>query len=372
MPLINDTTLRDGEQAPFVSFTTHEKLRIAQLLVDAGADELEIGIPAMGEQECNDIKEILSLGLGVRQMSWNRATLGDLEASLSCGIKAVDLSVPTSDLMIGVKMGGSRDLVLQRIEETVRVAKREGLFVCIGGEDASRADMEFLRQIMALGRSLGADRFRFCDTVGLLTPIKTYITVSQLVETDLLPIEMHTHNDFGMATANAVAGLEAGAVSANTTVIGLGERAGNASFEQLLMSLVYQFGIKKEFTPNSIKTLVHTVSEASGIKVAVNAPVVGSRIFAHESGIHADGMMKDKSAYEPFDPKSVGGRRSFPIGKHSGGATLSFHLKNQGVSSDKQSVAPLVQHVRQIVTERKKTMSEKELVTLYEETRRCS
>lgn len=362
--LINDTTLRDGEQAPYVAFNLKEKLEIATLLDAAGADELEIGIPAMGQDEQNAIKEILALRLNARCMTWNRATLDDLESSFKCGAKAVDLSIPTSDIMIGVKFGGNKNKVLHALETTILAAKKEGLFVCVGGEDASRAKFGFLKDIIDLAKDLNADRFRYCDTVGILTPHKTYLNVKRLCKLGL-PLEMHAHNDFGMATANSIAGLEAGALSVNTTVIGLGERAGNASFEQVLMSLIHQFGENRKFNPNIVKKLVKTLCKASGTKLSPNAPVVGSRLFAHESGIHVDGMLKNNKTYEPFTPKEVGSRRFYPIGKHSGSKTLNYHLNNKGIEPSFEILQDLLVNVRQFVTLHKKSLSESELLSMY-------
>lgn len=362
---INDTTLRDGEQAPYVSFTTAEKLDIAMRLFECGVDEMEIGIPAMGKKEIQDIKEILSLSLPIRQMGWGRATIADLDAAMRAGLDAVDISIPVSDKMIAIKTG-NREKTLKNLELTVAEAKKNGMFVCIGGEDASRADNNFLLEVMKLGKEIGADRFRFCDTVGVLTPSRTYKIISKLAKAKLLPIEMHAHNDFGLAVANSLMGLEAGAISVNTTVIGLGERAGNASFEQISLSLMQQYGQNRDFDTKNLKMLAKSVSEAANIRVPVNAPIVGSRIFAHESGIHTDGMIKDKTAYEPFSAESLGGRRSYPIGKHSGGSTISFHLKKHGVVESKENLKPLMEDIRHIVTNRKKTLSEKELKALYE------
>lgn len=365
MALINDTTLRDGEQAPYVAFNTNEKLLISKLLYECGADELEVGIPIMGEKEQNDLKEIINLGLPIPIMSWNRATLSDLEASLKCGVQAVDLSVPVSDVLIDVKFKGDKNRLFRNLEEVVKVAKDEGLFVCIGGEDASRAELPLLKQIMEFGASLGVDRFRYCDTVGILTPHQCYENISYLSELNLLDIEMHTHNDFGMATANAIAGIEAGAKSANTTVIGLGERAGNASFEQVLMSLVHQFGEKREVNSEKLRELVSTVSLASNKTINIDQPIIGEHIFSHESGIHVNGMMKSKNAYEAFSPESVGGIRDFPIGKHSGSSTLYFHLKRIGIEPEKEKLDELLPLVREIVTLRKQVLNEDELKELY-------
>ena len=362
--LINDTTLRDGEQTPYVAFNTKEKLQIARLLYEAGADELEVGIPAMGKKEQDDLKEILALNLPIPIMSWNRATMGDLDASLKCGLKAVDLSIPVSDILIDIKFGGDKTRLLKQLEEVILQAKKENLFVCIGGEDSSRANNSFLKEIMTLGAELAANRFRYCDTVGILTPHKTYENIKDLSSSNLLDIEMHTHNDFGMATANAIAGYEAGAYSSNTTVIGIGERAGNASFEQVLMSLRL---LGKEININSkaLKSLIKTVSSASHRRVDTNLPIVGKNIFSHESGIHVNGMMKSKNAYEPFNPEELGLKRSFPIGKHSGSSTLIYHLKSIGIEPNMQIVQELLPKIREIVTNRKKVLSTNELKELY-------
>ena len=364
MSIINDTTLRDGEQTPYVAFNTKEKLKIARLLYEAGADELEVGIPAMGKKEQDDLKEILALNLPIPIMSWNRATMGDLDASLKCGLKAVDLSIPVSDILIDIKFGGDKTRLLKQLEEVILQAKKENLFVCIGGEDSSRANNSFLKEIMTLGAELGANRFRYCDTVGILTPHKTYENIKDLSSSNLLDIEMHTHNDFGMATANAIAGYEAGAYSSNTTVIGIGERAGNASFEQVLMSLRL---LGKEININSkaLKSLIKTVSSASNRRVDTNLPIVGKNIFSHESGIHVNGMMKSKNAYEPFNPEELGLKRSFPIGKHSGSSTLIYHLKSIGIEPNIQIVQKLLPKIREIVTNRKKVLSTNELKELY-------
>ncbi len=365
MALINDTTLRDGEQAPFVAFNTHEKLAIALALYEAGADELEIGIPAMGAREQEDIREILSLGLPIRTMSWNRATPEDLEKSLECGIKAVDLSIPVSDILIDIKFGGDREKLFRNLETVLRTAKAEGLYVCIGGEDASRGDLAFIEEIMRFGAEHGADRFRYCDTVGILTPRRTYENVSRLTALGLLDIEMHTHNDFGMATANAIAGIEAGAASVNTTVIGLGERAGNASFEQVLMSLTHQLGEQRTINGARLTELVNLVSEAARQPIGTNIPIIGQNIFSHESGIHVNGMIKSSSSYEAFAPEEVGLTRRFPIGKHSGSSTLLYHLRAAGIEANLAKVNQLLPRVREIVTDRKEVMAPDELRELY-------
>jgi homocitrate synthase NifV len=362
--IINDATLRDGEQAPFVVFSRADKLKIASLLVAAGADELEIGIPAMGKTEQADIKEILALNLPCRTSSWNRASIADLEASLECGIKAVDLSVPLSDLLISVKFNSNRDRIFRALDETIALAKKEGLFVCVGGEDSSRADRGFLKEVVLFCKTRGADRFRFCDTLGVLTPLSCASIIRELAA--IMPIEMHAHNDFGMATANAIGAFEAGAVSVNTTALGLGERAGNSSFEQVLMALATLFCEPRKIDGKILKALTQSVAKAAKIRLSRNAPIVGKALFAHESGIHASGVMKNRAAYEPFAPSLVGAKRVFPIGKHSGSATLNYHLNRRGIKRSRSELNALLPITRDLAAKKGGVLSENELLRLVE------
>ncbi|NES71915.1 MAG: homoaconitate hydratase, partial [Okeania sp. SIO2D1] len=252
---INDTTLRDGEQAAGVAFAITEKVFFATLMDAIGVQELEVGIPAMGGTEAEAITEIVKLGLKTKLTGWNRAVRSDIDASLACGLQRVHISVPVSEIQIAVKFQGNCQLVFERLRNTVSYARDRGLYVSVGGEDSSRADANFLLDVVLAAQDWGASRFRFCDTVGILDPLTTYDKVRQLVQQLTIPVEMHTHNDLGMATANALAGVRAGATSVNTTVNGLGERAGNAALEEVVMALKRIYGINSGINSRRFKEI---------------------------------------------------------------------------------------------------------------------
>jgi homocitrate synthase NifV len=224
---VDDTTLRDGEQTAGVVFANEEKIHIARMLARVGVHQIEVGIPAMGGDEKETIKRIVELGLPTSILAWNRAVIEDLQHSLDCSVDAVAISISSSDIHIQHKLNRDRQWVLDSVKRSVEWAKQHNLYVSVNAEDASRAAPEFLVEFGATAKEAGADRLRYCDTVGILDPLEMYERVKNLIAEVAMPIEMHTHNDFGMATANAIAGLEAGATWVNTTVNGLGERAGN-------------------------------------------------------------------------------------------------------------------------------------------------
>lgn len=236
---IVDTTLRDGEQTAGVAFTPAEKIHIAKMLDALGVHQIEAGIPAMGGDEAIAIRGIINMGLKARISGWNRANIEDIKKSIYCGVKYIHISAPVSDIHIIHKLRKSRKWVLDNILKCIYFAKERNCWVSIGAEDASRADMKFLIEYAQLVQRHGAQQFRYADTVGALDPFQTYENVKRLIENTDLDIEIHTHNDFGMATANSLAAIKAGAKLVNTTINGLGERAGNASFEEVIMALKY-------------------------------------------------------------------------------------------------------------------------------------
>ena len=364
---INDTTLRDDEQAAGVAFSLEEKVAIATFLDTIGVQEMEVGIPAMGREEAQAIRTISNLGLKAHILGWNRAVLSDIQASIHCGLKRIHISVPVSDIQIQVKFQGRWTKMFEQLRDAINFAHHHGLEVSVGGEDSSRADAAFLLDAAQFAQEWGAFRFRFCDTVGILDPFITFDKVQKLVTSLDIPVEMHTHNDLGLATANALAGVRAGAASINTTVNGLGERAGNAALEEVVMALRQVYGLKTTVQTERLLELSHLVANTINCPVPPWKAIVGANTFAHESGIHAHGVLQNPSTYEPFDPKDVGWQRRFVIGKHSGRHLLRQVLQNYGVQLDAQNSQSLLDAVRDLSTQLKRSLTVDELLTLSQE-----
>lgn len=364
--IIDDTTLRDGEQTAGVVFSKREKIAIARMLDSIGVGEIECGIPAMGEEEQAGIRSLVDLGLNARLITWNRALLPEIKASIACGVQAVDISLSVSDQMIMHKLRKDREAVKEQLKVALGFAKQHNLYVSVGGEDASRADLSFLVELMEITRSLGGDRFRFCDTLGIMDPFSMYEKVSYLRQAvPAVDIEVHTHNDLGMATANAIAGIRAGAKFVNTTINGLGERAGNAALEEVVMGLKHACGVETGIATHRFREMSLFVAKASHRPLSVSKPVVGERVFAHESGLHADGVIKDPHNYEGFDPAEVGLTRSIVIGKHSGTGGLIERFRSMGITVDRNRAEPLLEMTRALSCRRKRDLTNCELMGIY-------
>lgn len=360
-----DTTLRDGEQTAGVVFAREEKIMIAKLLDMMGVDQIEAGIPAMGAEEEETLRQIAKLGLKASIMAWNRAVIDDIAKSIRCGVDAIAISIAVSDLHIKYKLRSSREQVIEQMTKAVEFAKKEGMYVSVNGEDASRADFEYLVSFALAAKEAGADRFRFCDTVGVLDPLTTYDIIKKLKERISMDIEIHAHNDFGMATANTVAAIMAGATHAGVTVNGLGERAGNAALEEVAMALKHALKIDHGLKQEMFKEVSEYVSKASGRFLPSWKPVVGDNIFAHESGIHVDGALKHPETYEVFNPAEVGLERKIFIGKHSGTAAIVAVLEKYGIKMEKEDTKELLDKVRETAVSMKRSLTEKEFLFLY-------
>ena len=371
--IIDDTTLRDGEQSAGVAFTQAEKCEIARALVEAGVPELEIGIPVMGAEEQETIRAITSMGLKARMILWCRMHEDDLSAALGLGAQMIDLSIPMSDQQIRGKLNRDRAHVLAEIARMVPRALDQGFEdVLVGGEDASRADPDFLLSVIETAERAGARRFRFADTVGIMEPFGTAEIFRRLRAHTDLELEMHAHDDYGLATANSLAAAISGATHVNTTVNGLGERAGNASLEEFATGLKNLYGMETGADPRRFSALSELVARASGRPVSHQKSLVGSCVFTHESGIHVDGIIKDRLNYQGVDPEWFGRQHELVLGKHSGSKAVQQAYAKLGIMLSTPQIQEILRLVRRYAETYKRSPDEDALLEFHHSLQPCS
>lgn len=365
---IVDTTLRDGEQAPGVAFTTDQKIQIATALAATEIDEIEVGTPAMGPAQRKTISQIVDLNLPVRLTAWCRATKQDLQWALSTGIQAVHLSLPVSQKHLQA-ISKNMTWVYDQLHDLVPWALERFEFVSVGAQDASRADVRELCHFVSEVQTAGAHRVRLADTVGIWQPMSIYQTCFDCVDAaNGMAVGVHCHNDLGMALANSIMAIEAGVSTVDTTVLGLGERAGNAPLEQLIMAMTLRNADSpSRFHLDQLTGVCKLVAKASHQPTPVNQPIVGANVFSHESGIHVHAMLKDPTTYEPFSPSMIGRDRQFVMGKHSGKASLQHALKKgqRDPLNDKQ-LTELLERIRHTACELNRSLASYEVCDLYD------
>ncbi|MHC1580198.1 homocitrate synthase family protein [Methanopyrus sp.] len=344
--IIYDTTLRDGEQTPGVSFTPGQKLEIARLLDELGVQQIEAGFPVVSEGEREAVRRIAREGLDADVLCLARTLRGDVDAAVECEVDGVITFIATSDLHLRHKLRMSREEVLERIADTVEYAKDHGLWVAFSAEDGTRTEFEFLEKVYRTAEECGADRVHATDTVGVMIPEAMRLFVRRIREVVDVPVGVHCHDDFGLAVANSLAAVEAGAQAVSTTVNGIGERAGNAALEEVVMALEKLYGLNLGFNTEVLAELSRKVAEYSGIDVPPNKAVVGENAFRHESGIHVAAVLEEPRTYEPMDPREVGMDRRIVLGKHTGRKAVEAKLRELGVEPDEELVEEVLRRIK--------------------------
>jgi 2-isopropylmalate synthase len=360
---IFDTTLRDGEQSPGVSITPEQKLQIAIKLDRLGVDAIEAGFPIVSHGEVQAIRNIKKSGLNAEICGLARTLSSDIDLVIDCDLSYVHTFIATSDIHMQYKLKMAPEEVVQKAVNAVEYAKSHGLQVEFSAEDATRSDLTFLTKVFRAVGEAGADRIDIPDTVGYATPEFISNLVGMIKEQISVPISLHCHNDFGLAVANSIAGINAGATCAHVTVNGLGERAGNASLEEFVMAL--QCLYKKEHNINT-KLLYETsksVSNIMGIAVQANKAIIGENAFGHESGIHTHGILNNPLTYEPIDPEMVGRKRWLQAGKHAGAHGIRAMLEDFGIECTDEQLHKIVEKQKNLA-DKGKSISTAELLSI--------
>ena len=366
---IFDTTLRDGEQTLGVSLSPDQKLAIAKKLDDLGVDAIEAGFPVISEGELKAVKMITSEGLSCEIAGLTRTIKKDIDAAVDAGLNYIHTFIATSDIHLEYKLKMTRDQALEKAIEAVEYGKSRGLQVEFSAEDASRTDREFLKKVFGDVAKAGADRVNIPDTVGYSTPEYMAEITRDTIETTKLPVSVHCHNDFGLAVANALSGIHAGAACAHVTINGIGERAGNTSLEEFSMALKclpyeqnYETNIRSELIYDTSRFISNTV----GIIVQPNKAIVGANAFGHESGIHTHGVLNNPLTYEPISPELVGRKRWLKVGKHAGVHGMNAMLKEYGVKPTEEQAKQILEKVK-ILGDQGKQVTDVELLSMASE-----
>ncbi|MEE1117741.1 MAG: homocitrate synthase family protein [Methanosphaera sp.] len=344
---IYDTTLRDGEQTPGVCFSLDEKIEIAHKLDELGIPQIEAGFPIVSENEKKSVKTIANEGLNAKIICLTRTKKEDIDAALDADVDGIITFMGLSDLHLKVKMDKPRDVINKICMDAVDYGKDHGLFVAFSAEDATRTELPKLLEVYKMAQEHKADRIHIADTTGSINPYAMQYLVRNIRKEIDVEIALHCHNDFGFAVANSIAGLFEGASAISTTVNGIGERAGNASLEELIMALKLLYNKDLGFKTEVISELSQIVSKYSKIPVPDSKAIVGNNVFRHESGIHVDAIVKDPFSYEPFLPEMIGTKRQIVLGKHSGKAAIEEKLDSLKIKVDNEKLLEIVKLVKE-------------------------
>jgi 2-isopropylmalate synthase len=360
---IFDTTLRDGEQTPGVSLTADDKIEIARQLSQLGVDAIEAGFPSSSEGEKRIVKEIANLGLKSEVCALSRCTRKDIDAALACGVDLIHVFIPTSPVQMQHAVNMTPQQVLEAAVDSVKYVKSHGVKCEFSPMDATRSELPFLKQVCKAAQDAGMDSLNVPDTVGIMIPKTTAKLIEDIKTVVNVPISIHCHDDLGLAVANSLAAVEAGASQVHVAVNGLGERAGNASLEEVVTTLHVVYKYKTNVNTRLLYTTSRMVSSLTGIAVQVNKAIVGENAFAHESGIHTRGVTEKPLTFEPISPELVGRTRKLVAGKLAGTRGIQAELEEIGIHPNEAQLAEIVQRVKDL-GDKGKLVTDADLIAL--------
>jgi len=360
---IFDTTLRDGEQSPGVSLTIDDKIEIAKQLNLLGVDAIEAGFPSSSEGEKKVIKDIVKAGLNSEICGLSRANRSDVDAALDCKVDTVHVFVPTSPVQMKYAVNMTPEQVLSAAVDSVEYVKKHGLTCEFSPMDATRSKLPYLKKVCKAAQDAGMDRLNVPDTVGIMVPKTMAKLIMDLKTVVTVPISVHCHDDFGMAVANSLAAVEAGATQVHCTVNGLGERAGNASLEEIVMALHLLDKYKTGVNTRLLYSTSRMVAALTGLSVQANKAIVGENAFAHESGIHTRGVTERPITFEPIKPELVGRTRKLVAGKLAGTRGIKAELEEIGIHPTEEQLKEIVQRVKAL-GDKGKMVTDADLIAL--------
>jgi methanogen homocitrate synthase len=346
--VIYDSTLRDGEQTPGISFSQEQKISIARKLDETHVPEIEAGFPAVSENERNTVKAISSLGLNARILTLSRINRADIDACVDAGSDLVLLFIGTSDIHLKYKFNKPREFVLEKVAEGLDYCHERGIAAALSAEDSTRTEMDFLLEVYRKAEECRAVRIGVTDTLGCASPEAISNMVTTVKAQLRTPISVHLHNDFGLAMANAIAGVKAGAKAVTTTVNGIGERAGNVPLEQFVAAMKYVYQCDLGIDTTKLKDLSDTVAEYSELGLPKNQPLVGRNVFSHESGIHVAAVLNCPMTYEPIPPEEVGNKRHLVMGKKSGLNYVRKRVEDLNLNASEEQLAKVLCEVKKL------------------------
>ncbi|MHA2060037.1 MAG: 2-isopropylmalate synthase, partial [Candidatus Ranarchaeia archaeon] len=354
-----DCTLREGEQIHGVAFTNEEKIDISKMLDKVGVDTIEAGFPVNSRPELKIVKQINELGLKAKVIGLSRALVPDVEACIEAGLDHIHIFISASAVHLKYQVRKDYDQVLELASKAITMANNAGLKIVFSPMDSTRTQFDDLVKICQRAEELGAHTINIADTVGVLSPTSTKMLIGQLRPLLKGQISMHCHNDFGLAVANTLAGVEAGATEAQVTVTGIGERAGNAALEQVVIGLEGLYGIKTNINKQYLTEMARRLQDVAQVDLSPYYPVVGGNAFSHEAGIHAQGVMNKPRTFEPYRPEMVGQTRRIVIGKHSGHNSIEATLKQLGYSDlNKENLTSIISYIKETAARKKRIYEE--------------